>query len=1331
MTEQTPGAGPHADEAAVAVPAQQRRGILRGLWRAALRSLLLLLVCSALYVTGGRLLMPVLTTQTHKVEERLGQLLGTQVRIASLKGSWYRFSPSFAVGGLTLQLDPDDPATRFAIEGGELSLDLWSTLSMGRLALGHVELRGLELSLQQGDGGRWSLRGLPPGERDYKDLILDLLLKTPHISLSEATVMVVMQDGRQFPLQSVFLELENDGRAHELSLQFRMGTRGSPQRAMVQLLGDPRRTFRGQAWVSLDALDLREQLASLLPSGWQLDAVAVDADAWADFDQRGLRSVRTVVDNLQLRLADAQGQRFDIANLALQLGAWPETLLGAQGQVWQLSVQDLVAGFNDVLLAPGRLNLRLPLAADASWTLQAERLDLGTVAALAAALPLPEQAQAALAELAPTGQLGPLVLESNRSGDYPGGFLLRTAFRDVDVQAWRNAPAGTGLDGYAEVAAGRGFAAVDSRAASIHLPGLFRAPWQYERINARVAWELGEGELRVSSTPIAVSSAALQGRVKFRLHNTGMGTDDFRSELDLAVGMDWMDVSVHGDYLPTLQRTADTMRWLDSALVSGRIVDSAFVLRNSSGRRTELNSLTHSSWYRVENAGFRFLEDWPLVEIASAGVLVQDESSDVISSESGIAGINVTRVNASVRPLEAGGAQLQLAVEGLADTATGLDFLRSTPVREQVGAALDDWTGSGNLQLDVRLQQPLGAARGEQQLVVLARAMDASLDIRPYQLDIDGINGNIRYDHSAGLQAEALTGRLFGEPVTLAIQTNRATRGRGRSLRISGTGSADTRSLALWEGQPEFVRDILAFTQGRLDYTAQLDLPAGGGSTTVPRLQLRSDLKGVATSLPAPFDKTADAARSLQLDLRFTDSAYRELGLRFEDWLAGQLVLGVGTDVRGQLYLGSLERDFNIRQSGAIEPGILVSGRLPTFDYDAWSEVAARFSADAQPHDAGLRDYLRLVDVDVGLLRVVGQELEDIGVELRPDARGWQINGRNQTLAGTFDIPVQTGEPWQLHFEYLRFPPRPERDPDAEQPPEEVDLLEDVDPASLPAFAFRTDEFSVGSSNLGTWSFDLEPQPGGARISNLRMQEAASRIAGADEDSGAAMTWQYEAGVHRSSFDGVFAAGDLARVMPKWGHDANIVSRQARFVSALHWPGSPLAFTLKKASGDITMAIDSGRFVDIDSGSSRLLGAFNFDSLVRRLELDFSDLYQRGFAFDTIRGELGFTDGVVNTRRPLVIDGPSSRINIEGEINLQRETIAADMLVRIPLGENISMLAGLLGAWPIALSTYLASKIFADQVEDFTTILYRLEGPWSNPQAGFEPPEDVAVPAAP
>lgn len=1314
------------------------RSCARQLWRA----LLFLLLLCTVYMGGGRLLMSVLTTQKGEVELRLSHLLGTQVSIGTLDGSWYRFSPGFAVGGLVLQLDPADPGTRFAIDSGELSLDLWSTLKSGRLSLSHVALSGLELSLQQSANGRWSLRGLPPGDRDYKNLILNLLLETPDISLEETIVRLSLADGREIPLLSVYLQLENAERRHDIKLQFRPGANSPPQHALVQLVGDPRSAFRGDAYLSLVDLDLRPHLLGAMPADWQLETFAVNADLWLELDQRGLHSLKARIDDLQVNAAHADGAVVTLSSAVLNLGAWSEAAVAATDPVWRLTAQDIAMDFNEVLLAPGTINLRLPLDATQPWTLEAADLDVATLAAVAASLPLPDAGKVAVQELAPSGRLHSLILESDRSGNYPDGFLLRTQFEDIAVGAWRGAPAGTGLRGFAEVVAGRGFAEVDARDTSLYLPTLFRAPWNYGQLNTRISWALAPGEVLVSSTPIIVRSADMEGRVQFSLHNTGMGTPAYRSDLSLAVGMDWMNVAVHADYLPTLQRTADTMRWLDEALVGGRIVDSGFLLRNSSTLEPGLSSLTHSSWFRVENGVLRFLPDWPLVSTASAGVLVHDQYTDVISSEASISGINATQVRAQVRPFEGGGSLLDLRVEALAETAVGLDFLRDSPISQQVGQVLDGWEGGGNLQIEVELQQPLGGAQREQHVEVQARAMDSTLRVTPYQLDFTGLDGVINYDNDSGLQAGQLQARLFDKPITVDIDTLPAARGGAGSIRVTGAGRVEAATLAAWEGQSDFVRNILGFTTGEFTYRAQVDIPTGGSGTEVPRLQLSSDLVGVETALPAPFAKEADEVADLRMDLHFPLGT-RELSLRYQDWLSGELILDDGSVARGQLYFGALNRDFNIRQSSADPQGLLISGELPVFNYDAWSEVALGFVAeDADAESAGLQDYLRLVDVDIGNLQVIGQEFTDIAVEVLFSEGSWHIHGSNETVSGNLEVPVADASPWQVGLDYLRFPPRPEPDPEATEVPEDIDLLEDVDPTSLPAFAFATDELSIGPSNLGSWSFDFAPGAGGAKISHLRMQEENSRISRvgtgngnadteADTDEGASVDWNYLAGVHNSRFSGVFAANDLSKVMPKWGHDANVVSRSANFDSVLTWPGSPLAFSLKKASGDLDMAINNGRFVDIESSSSRLLGAFNFDSLVRRLELDFSDIYQRGFSFDTIRGDLDFNDGVVAFATPLVIDGPSSRISIQGEINLPLETIAADMQVRIPLGENISMLAGLLGAWPIAVSTYIASKIFASQVEDFTTIIYRLEGPWSDPQAGFEPPEDAAIPATP
>jgi uncharacterized protein YhdP len=243
------------------------------------------------------------------------------------------------------------------------------------------------------------------------------------------------------------------------------------------------------------------------------------------------------------------------------------------------------------------------------------------------------------------------------------------------------------------------------------------------------------------------------------------------------------------------------------------------------------------------------------------------------------------------------------------------------------------------------------------------------------------------------------------------------------------------------------------------------------------------------------------------------------------------------------------------------------------------------------------------------------------------------------------------------------------------------------------------------------------------------MQAEDSSMMALEGDGGAIIDWRYSNGRHASSYTGVFAATNLAEVLPRWGHGANVVSSDARFAGTLRWEGSPLAFTLREASGQLSLDITDGRFVDIAAGTARVFGALNFDALVRRLQLDFSDIFSSGYTFDTIAGNLTLERGVVTTNEPVVINGPSSRIGINGEINLADETIAADMDVRIPLGQNISMLAGLLGAWPIAVSTYLASIIFAEEVAEFATVIYRLEGPWDNATAAFEAPE--GAPAAP
>lgn len=1312
------------------------RGVVARSGRYLFRTLLLLLLLATAVLGTGRLAMHALGSQQLRIASALENALGVPVQIASLEGRWTGWYPVLRITGLELAYGVADEATATAVAQAEAELDLWQSLVRRQPVLRGITLSGLQLSGQQQEDGSWRIAGLASGGGRFRDLLLDLLLQTPSIGITESDLNLQFSNGRTLALGSVYLSIVNELDRHRVAVQFRPGTEAAPLRLRVDLQGDPRGAFSGDAWLQLEDGNLQDLLALVLPETWAVDEAHVSATLWSRFTQAGLDSVEGELHGVQW-LATASTPEQDpwqlrLTNGSLQLRAQTQPAPAAE-PVWLVELRNLGVDVQGSPVDLPSLALHVPLAADSDWQLQVQSMTVAPVVQAVLGLPLPEAARSALETLEPAGELENLVLVSNRSGTFEDGFDLQANFRGLSVAAWKGAPAGENLDGYLRTGASRGLAEVDARDVRMEIPGLFREPWYYDTLNARVSWEVTQDGFRVASNPIHVSSEQLQGVVQFGLDTTQPGWRTRYPELTLLVGMERMDLDLRTAYLPQLSRISTTMDWLETALQRGSVRDSLFVLRTPTGGDPVLASATHASWFDAEQVNLQFLPDWPATEVASARVSIQDQKVEIEGGDALIAGITAQQVQGVIKPLPEGGSLLDLDIKAAAPLDAGLRFLRETPVRQYLGGVLDNWQAQGTLDLDVALAIGLGAEPGPPGVTVHATTDGSTLHLQDYALQLENIVGALDYTREAGLQATDLAATLFGSQAHIDITTQA---GDARVIKVESAGRASVAALADWAGQPAFVSKLLDHLEGEFDYRARLDLPTGG-SSVVPRLSLQSDLVGVTSLLPPPFAKAPELPSSLELDLAFA-SDVRNLQLRYGGGLSGELRLDAAGVDRGYLYLGPLNESFTIRQTDSAAEGLLVSGSLDALDYDAWEALAP--SLDSGAGGKGLKDYLRLVDVDVARLLVRGQEFENINVQVQYSGDTWRIQARNDLLAGSFSIPESDAQAWNVDLEYLRLPPREIPEPGQDLP--EVDALEFIDPTTLPAFDFHTDELAIGELQLGSWAFRFAPHASGASIRELRMEEASSRIFGmpvqlpenqaganaASEAPGASLDWNYADGMHESRFEGVFAAGDLARVMPLWGHDANIVSSSADFRGQLSWPGSPLAFSLRKASGALDMGIEDGRFVDIDSGSSRLLGAFNFDALVRRLELDFSDLYQRGFTFDDIHGELDFVDGVVHTRSPLVIEGPSSQLTITGEIDLDAETIMADMLVRIPLGENISLLAGLLGAWPIAVSTYLASKIFADQVEDFTTIIYRLEGPWANPSAGFEAPEENANP---
>jgi uncharacterized protein YhdP len=131
------------------------------------------------------------------------------------------------------------------------------------------------------------------------------------------------------------------------------------------------------------------------------------------------------------------------------------------------------------------------------------------------------------------------------------------------------------------------------------------------------------------------------------------------------------------------------------------------------------------------------------------------------------------------------------------------------------------------------------------------------------------------------------------------------------------------------------------------------------------------------------------------------------------------------------------------------------------------------------------------------------------------------------------------------------------------------------------------------------------------------------------------------------------------------------------------------------------------------------MAILNFDSLARRLRLDFSDLYKSGLAYDEIIGKVSFVPGTMTFTEPLSVKTPSSRLQLAGKLDLENETIDSRLIATLPVVGSYTFFTALVTGLPAAAGIYLASKLFKKQVDRATSISYNIKGSWSEPKMSF------------
>jgi uncharacterized protein YhdP len=739
------------------------------------------------------------------------------------------------------------------------------------------------------------------------------------------------------------------------------------------------------------------------------------------------------------------------------------------------------------------------------------------------------------------------------------------------------------------------------------------------------------------------------------------------------VGLRDMDAAVAKRYVP-IKLPEGVLRFFDQGIVAGH-VDEIAVAYHGHTRAVEDLPMRRLDMRATMHGGVvRYHADWPpATELAGEVEVTFDRTHGRITSG------QMQGLALDSGTLEYKKGQDFIEVNGTAhgDAARALEFFRVSPLAKWMPQVDPSWSASGPIAFDAMLRVPM-KREGTPLAVELTSHMDAvQLDMANWRLVVADLEGRVDYAHPYRVSADGVTGSLFGRPAVFAADT------ADGAVHVRATGSTTVDTLAQWLKLPPLV------FSGELAFASDLVVPT---ATRRPvELVADSDLVGVAIAMPGEIGKAPDEPRNARARVRFDDGLF---ALDFASPnVTGWAHIADGAVLRGAIGVGVAPEAENRERSG-----MLVTGHLSELDAAKWIGIA-----NESPGTARLPEF-RVANFTIGRAFVRNIVMNNLELDANGDSEGLSLKVDGDELDAAYESR-RDGVP-KLTIRKLVLPVGEGTG----------DPLANLDQRVVPEIDADVSGVTTGGRDRGAWKLSLRQRPEGLAYTNV-----SGDLNGLHIESEEGGMWLREGS---STFAGKLTAGDISKVLVGYGYAPSVETKSLRGNVEFSWPGSPLNFGLAHLSGRLSFNAENGRFVDVGgtADGTRIFSLLNFTAIAKRMALDFSDVFGKGISFEEMSAKAALEDGTLRFTDPLDVAGTGSNFRVSGTVDLDGGTLNNEMIVTLPVSASLPWYAAYLGIFanPLAAGAVIVGeRIFRNQIEQFSSAKYKIEGTLDEPKVSF------------
>ena len=1280
----------------------------RRLWKWSAGAFAALVILLATVAGLFRLVTPLVPSYRLQIEQWASTQLQHPVEIHSMGADWSWIGPEVTLQEVSL-LSRDGSRKIVAAQEVRLSLD-WRAVIHGRLPKpSRVVLIGPRLEVERDLQGDYAIRGLgKPGQNantDWHATLQEALGESAEIVVREGQV-ALFDARRAMPLvfQRIGVRIDNTPADHslhgevllpaelgrsfgfDLSIQgegvdfskwdWQLHSQGQGLQLAKLLTYAPLQQIylaAGSADLSLDAASKQDQL--------QHAELNLDAHGLVSAPPLRESSVPLLQGDFQLNRT-ASGWRAQVRHLLLQrAGAaiWPKD---------DLDLEFAHAGDGD------------------SWSGDADFLRLQDVAALSAwAPPLTEEQLKRLQAFAPTGDVTGLAFKLRWDGKAAQDWSVKAGFKDLGVHAAEGLPGFASMDGDIDMADSGGKARLDTPDGQLDFRPLFRGVFRGgARLNVRANHDAQGWRVATDGFEISNPDAAAHGRAALQFPDDGTAP-----VLDLDASVERADARNKSLYLPVGIMPLQVVSWLDHSIKSGEVTSGSVAIhgKTSDFPFRDDKKGTFDIQFHVQHAELDYFPGWPVLKDMDADVRFLDQGLTAKAHGGSIDGLTISDGS------QAGFAELAsgvLKVDGGAKgpAGGGLDFLRNGPLKKNLDGLLDDFAAGGQVGVDVHFTLPVTQAKD---FTLQGSAALHDVNIWPRSapgLAATHLNGTVEFGNY-GFSTNGVHGLLLGGPVAVVVQQSHAQQ-IGILVDVRGEATATGIATALGYGSDRWL-------YGRTTWQVQGRVPLEAGPQALD-LELHSDLAGLAMDIPDPIGKTADEERKLDVSLKQEAPETLSVSGGYDDALGLRLDFitrkGASGFDRGELRIGEAA------VPRPAERGLALTGDLDSFDWDQWKpllppEPSNTSAASTGPGDRSsvIPAFLRSVDLSVGHAAGFDQSIDDLHLTLTRNDAGWLGHVDSTPLAGNLAVPtrVDAEHPVVLNMDRVLLADKSgglKQIAKQAVDPNRPKAAAKLDPRSIPALRFSIKQFQFGAMALSNLSLSLMPRPDGIVLEDVKVADPSFAITG----DGA---WTIAPDGQQSTLlNADVESKDVGRSLQSLGFDGGLTGDKGSIVASLNWRDSPMGDVVPTLGGTIHVDLRNGQITEVKPGAGRLFGLLSITALPRRLLLNFSDVFGKGFGYDSITGDFTLQEGDAYTQN-MLIKGPAASIHLLGRTGLAKQDFDEALIVDASVGSSLPIVAGLAGGLVPGAVVFLLTQIFQKPLTKAGEVRYHLTGTWDTP----------------